>query len=187
MGALLTNKDKARPGRGLMRFIRSRDGSVAIEFGALAIPFAALVFAILESCISFAGQQLLANTTDDIARKLRTGQLRAADVNEGGLRTLICDQMKIIVSSDCPGLVFDLRKVDSFDEASKLGISLNAAKDDIDASGFGVTPGPAMSKNVLRVYYKWPVMTDLIRKSVSNLKDNKTLLFSMSTWQNEPF
>jgi len=187
MGKHFTDTDSARPRRSLLRFVRSRDGSVAIEFGALAIPFAALVFAILESCISFAGQQLLANTTDDIARRLRTGQIRAVDMNEDSLRTLICDQMKIIVSSDCPGLVFDLRKVDSFDEASKLGISLNTAKDDINTSGFGVTPGPAMSKNVLRVYYKWPVMTDLIRKSVSNLKDNKTLLFSMATWQNEPF
>ena len=50
-------------------------GSTAIEFTLLSIPFAVLVFAILESCISFAGQQVMANVTDDIARQLRTGQL----------------------------------------------------------------------------------------------------------------
>ena len=59
------------------RFLRDRSGSTAIEFALLAIPFSVLVFAILESCISFAGQQVMANVTDDIARQLRTGQLKA--------------------------------------------------------------------------------------------------------------
>ncbi len=44
-----------------------------------------------------------------------------------------------------------------------------------------------MSKNMLRVFYRWPVMTDIMRKSMSSLKDNKTLHFSMAVWQNEPF
>ena len=44
-----------------------------------------------------------------------------------------------------------------------------------------------MSKNMLRVFYKWPVMTDFMRKVMSNLKDGKTLHFATVTWQNEPF
>jgi hypothetical protein len=58
---------------------------------------------------------------------------------------------------------------------------------DLDTSGFAVTPGPSMTKNMLRVFYKWPVMTDFMRKSMSNLKDGKTLHFATVTWQNEPF
>ena len=34
-----------------------------------------------------------------------------------------------------------------------------------------------MSKNMLRVFYKWPVITDFMSKLMSNLKDGKTLHF----------
>ena len=57
---MIANKDIDGPRRRrrgiLSRFARDRSGATAIEFTVLAIPFAALVFAILESCISFAGQ-----------------------------------------------------------------------------------------------------------------------------------
>ncbi len=178
-----------RPARRgiLARFARNRSGSTAIEFTALAIPFSLLVFAILESCISFAGQEVLANTTDDVARLLRTGQIKAADVTATSLRTLICDRLSVIVADGCPGLEVDLREVATFQEAAALGIPYNAAKDDIITSGFVVKPGKSMSKNALRVFYRWPIMTDIMRKSMSSLKDNKTLHFSMAVWQNEPF
>ena len=69
-----------------------------------------LVFAILESCISFAAQEVMANATDDIARQLRTGQLRAADVTETSLKKAICDRLEIMVAKGCPDLVVDLRE-----------------------------------------------------------------------------
>jgi Flp pilus assembly protein TadG len=168
------------------RFGRDRKGAAAIEFAALAIPFALLVFAILESCISFAAQQVLSNATDDIARQLRTGQIRAADVTESSLKTLICDKIDIIVSSGCPGLEVDLREFNTFAEAAAVRIKIGS-DGDIDTSDFDVDPGPSMTKNMLRVFYRWPVITDFMRKSMSNLKDNKTLHFATATWQNEPF
>jgi Flp pilus assembly protein TadG len=168
------------------RFIRNRDGATAMEFSLLAIPFSLLVFAILESCISFAGQQVLSNAADDIARKLRTGTIKAADLNEAKLKKLVCDQLEVLVTTGCPGLLVDLRQYATFADAAKEKIKITS-DDDIDTTGFAVTPGPSMSKNMLRVFYKWPVMTDFMRKSMSNLKDGKTLHFASVTWQNEPF
>ena len=168
------------------RFVRDRKGSTAIEFTMLAIPFSLLVFAILESCISFAGQQMMSNITDDIARQLRTGHIRRANVNETMLKNLICDRLEVVVSEGCPGLVVDLREFPSFAAAAAVKVKLTSGKD-LDTTGFAVTPGPALSKNMLRVFYKWPVMTDFMRKSMSNLKDGKTLHFASVTWQNEPF
>ncbi|MBO6717819.1 MAG: pilus assembly protein [Rhizobiaceae bacterium] len=170
----------------LARFGVNRDGSAAIEFAALAIPFALLVFAILESCIAFAAQQVVANATDDIARQLRTGQIKAADVTETSLKTLVCGRIDVIVSSGCPGLEVDLREFATFAAAAQVRVKIGS-DGDIDTSDFAVDPGPSMTKNMLRVFYRWPVMTDLMRKSMSNLKDGKTLLFATATWQNEPF
>lgn len=159
---------------------------MAIEFVALALPFSVLVFAILESSVSFAGQQLLVNTADSIARQFRTGQLKPSDVDESKLKQLVCADLDILVASGCPGLEVDLRQFDSFEEAAELRIKYTTTGD-IDTSDFGVDPGPSLSKNTLRIFYRWPVMTDVMRKSMSNIGDGYTLQFATVTWQNEPF
>jgi Flp pilus assembly protein TadG len=173
------------------RFLGDRRGSTAMEFAMLALPFALLVFAILESCISFAGQEVMANVTDDIARQLRTGQLRPADVAGSKLQNMICAKLEIIVAKNCPGLLVDLREYPTFADAATA--SFKIVNGDIvltqgtNSTSFGVSPGLAESRNMLRVFYKWPVMTDFMAKSMANLKDGNTLHFASVTWQNEPF
>ncbi|TIR27542.1 MAG: pilus assembly protein [Mesorhizobium sp.] len=181
-----TARGKPRPG-----FFSDRRGSTAMEFAMLAVPFALLVFAILESCISFAGQEVMANVTDDVARQLRTGQLQRSNVTEASIKQLICSKLEIMVAKDCPGLLVDLREYPSFADAATAGFKI--VNGDIvltqgtNSMSFAVSPGLAESINMLRVFYKWPVMTDFLAKSMANLKDGNTLHFASVTWQNEPF
>jgi Flp pilus assembly protein TadG len=173
------------------RFLRDRRGSTAMEFAMLAVPFALLVFAILESCISFAGQEVMANITDDVARQLRTGQLRPADVAGTKLRDMICSRLEVMVAKTCPGLLVDLHEYTTFADAASAGFKI--VDGDIvltqgtTTTNFRVSPGLAETRNMLRVFYKWPVMTDFLAKSMANLKDGNTLHFASVTWQNEPF
>ena len=176
----------------LGRFLRDRSGATAIEFTALAIPFTLLVFAILESCISFAGQEVLANATDDVARLFRTGQIKKADnVTEAKLKQMICERIDVIVAENCPGLIVDLRHFNTFREASDASFAIVSGKVVLRNNGqpdqFKVDLGASMSKNMLRVFYQWPVMTDFLAKYMANLEGNKTLHFATVTWQNEPF
>jgi len=127
MGKEFTSKGQRKVERSsfFRRFFHDRRGSTALEFALLAMPFALLVFAILESCISFAGQEVMANITDDVARQLRTGQLRPADVAGGKLTTLICDRLEIIVSTDCPNqLLADLREYPTFADAASASFKI---------------------------------------------------------------
>lgn len=174
------------PARLVSRFFRDREGVAAIEFAALAIPFFLLLFAILETSISFAAQQMMTNATYDIARQFRTGELKPSDMKEDTLHDLLCERMDLLVSAGCPELEVDLRAYDTFEEAAKVRIKYTPGGD-IDTTDFRVEPGYSTSKNMLRVFYRWPVMIDMMRKSMSNLPDNKTLLFATATWQNEPF
>lgn len=169
----------------LSRFVRNRKGSTAIEFTLLAIPFSMLVFAVLESSISFAAQQVMANAADDIARQFRTGQFKADDFSKQEVRDLICGRMQIVVSPGCPGLEVDFRSYPTFAEAAKVRVKFDNG--DLDTNDFDILPGAAMSKNMLRVFYRWPIVTDFMRKSMANLPDGKTLHFASVTWQNEPF
>lgn len=170
-------------------FAGDEKGSTAIEFTLLALPFTLLIFAILESCISFAGQQLLSNAADTVARQVRTGQLKAAVLTETKLRQEICDHIQVLVTYGCPGLEVDLREYPTFAAAAAEKIEYTGSGDnrDIDTSKFAVTPGKSLTKNMLRVFYRWPITTDIMRKRLSNLKGGTTLHFASVTWQNEPF
>lgn len=166
--------------RPLRLFLCDRSGSTAIEFTLLALPFCGLVFAILESCLSFAGQEVLANTTDDLARQMRTGQLKPADVDTNEkLRNLICKQLEVVVAKGCPGLAFDLRQVPTFQAAADLATTWNDPR---------VQLGSPLTKNVLRVTYQWPSITNYAASLGKAAGDTLTTThFAMAVWQNEPF
>ena len=82
----------------------------------------------------------------------------------------------------------DLRQFTTFAAASLAGFKIKA--NDVQLTNgtaevsFSVTAGAAESRNMLRVFYKWPIMTDLLAQSMGG---NKTLHFASVTWQNEPF
>lgn len=183
---------KNRTGKLLRRFKHGQDGSVAVEFGLLALPFAAVLFAVLESCVSFASQQVLANATDDIARKIRTGQPGWTAVSETDLKNAICARLDIMVGSSCPSrLNVDLRSFSTYAEGAAIKVKIVDGV--LDTSTFKVAPGGTGTRNMLRVFYRWPVLTDIMRMSMTNIKDpnNPTdrsiLHFATTTWKNEPY
>lgn len=191
-----TGGERRRPGF-LAKFRRDTKGSVAIEFSMLILPFALLTFAILESCISFAAQTVLTNAADDVARQFRTGQLRAPNTaaEQEELRktvtTQICGRLEVIVSKGCDGLLIDLRTFENFSDAAQYGFVIEKDKvvltpGNITEPDFAIAPGPTMSRNMLRVFYKWPVVTDFMSRYMANI-DGKTLHFASFVWQNEPF
>lgn len=171
--------------RWLRRFVKDRDGVTVIEFALLALPFSLLIFAILESCISFGGQEYMQNTADDFARELRTGRIRRGDLTAEQFRTRVCNRLEAFVAKGCPGLSIDVRTFNTFAEAAVLRTKFKNG--DIDTTGFKFDPGLSSTKNMMRMYYRWPVMTDILRKQMSQLNGNTTLHFATVTWQNEPF
>lgn len=177
-------KPRPHTTRTLGSFRADRSGSTAIEFSMLAIPFFGLMFAIIESSLSFTAQQILANVTDDVARDVRTGRMKGAQVNEGAVKGRICDKLDILVSSGCPELEVDLRPYARFADVPK---TIPLANNDINTTGFNVSAGPSLSINSIRVFYRWPVLADLVRAQVSSLRNGKTLLYATATWRNEPF
>jgi Flp pilus assembly protein TadG len=178
----------------LLRFRQDRDASVAIEFGLLIIPFVIVLFAILESCASFAAQQVMSNATDELARQIRTGQLK--DPTETTLKAAICARLQVMVTQSCPGLQIDLREIATFEEGSQHTFKIESATGGekqinlykgTQREQFQWKAGGAVSRNMIRVFYRWPIMTDLLRGRLSNFGDSSTLLYAATVWKNEPF
>lgn len=169
----------------IAQFSRNRRGATAIEFAILAVPFIMLTFAILESTVSFTAQQVLSNATDKLARQIRTGQITLTNTTETEFRTLLCEEVSVIITSGCPGLEVDLKSYATF--ASVPTTIPRTPEGDIDTTGFTYNPGGNETINSLRVFYRWPIITDMMKASLSNMPDGNTLLYASATWKNEPF
>ncbi|MGH6860307.1 MAG: TadE/TadG family type IV pilus assembly protein [Phyllobacterium sp.] len=181
----INNRPSSGSGSLLIRFFANRRGTVAIEFAMIALPFFFMIFATLEVSLSFTAQQVMANVTDDIARQLRTGQLRAADVSGQKLKQRICARL-LMPESGCPNLVVDLRSYASF-ASVPLAVPLTAGGD-VNATGFRNSPGGTGTINQLRIFYRWPIVSDFMRYRLDGIDGTgRTLLFSSATWRNEPY
>ncbi|MCO5063687.1 MAG: pilus assembly protein [Rhizobiaceae bacterium] len=174
----------------MSRFVRNSDGATAIEFGLLAIPFLMALFAILETGISMAVQQMLVNATDDVARQIRTGQITST--NQTALKNLICDRIELLVSDGCPGLRVDLRSYASFQAAADQNVRVtnnNVALLDNNGNSLPLAAqiGGPKSKQTLRAYYFWPLLTKMLESSMSTGGTGKRVLSASQTWQNEDY
>jgi Flp pilus assembly protein TadG len=187
------------------RFRRNRDGAAAIEFALLAIPFMMLVFATFETFIAFTGEQLMANAVDTMARKIRTGEItfgqgKATDVTEVEFRQEFCNEIAILnmcsaSEATTPSkLYLDVRQFASFvDMPKEVPIVSSDEYSDLDTSEFAFSPGGSDTNNMVRAYYRWQIITDLVRPYITNLHPpgqlipTDFLIVSTAAFQNEKY
>lgn len=165
----------------LRRFAKDSNGAVALEFVILAPLFLMTLFAIFECSILLGAQQVLSNATEDIGRQIRVGDIRPEHLTETTLDEMLCDRMPALFPSGCPGLMVDVRNFNTLEEAA------NEFDKGIVPATFKVDIGPALSNNVMRVFYRWPAILTIFTDSVVDPATGYRLLFATTTWQSEPF
>ena len=154
------------------RFLARRDGATAIEIALLSLPFFTIVFASLETFVAFSAEQLLANATETMARQIRTGEIRS-NVTQEEFRTAFCSEISILMpcSADevkTPNkLYLDVRSFAKFADIPK---TIPLVGSDLDTSSFKIAPGGKQTINIVRAYYRWDIVTDLVRPYVSNIR-----------------
>lgn len=188
--------------RLLRRFRRSNDGAAAIEFAILAIPYFLIVFAILETFVAFIGEQVISNGVDVMARKVRTGEIQSKTANDPAFktsfRTAFCQEISIMVTCSAEEiatpkrLYLDLRSFSSFgDIPTEIPRVSTAQYADLKTSDFAYSPGGAKSINMLRAYYRWSVITDLVRPMLTTVRSSDGtgdfLIVATATFQNEDY
>lgn len=166
------------------RFMRRQDGAAAIEFGLVAAPFLALVFAIMETAMVFFAGQALETAGSDSARLIMTGQAQTSGFDQQKFKDAVC--AKIYGLFNCAGgLQVDVKKFPTFS-------SVNVSKP-IDANGnlntanFGYEPGGPGDIVVVRLMYQWPVYVSLLGLNLSDMSGGKRLLMSTVAFRNEPY
>jgi Flp pilus assembly pilin Flp len=79
------------PTRAARRFARHQDGAAAVEFALVAVPFLALLFAILETALVFFAGQTLEAAVTDAGRLIMTGQ--AQGFSQADFKTQVCNRL----------------------------------------------------------------------------------------------
>jgi Flp pilus assembly protein TadG len=182
----------ARRRRRARQFLRNRDGATAIEFSLVALPFFALLFAIIETALIFWSSQVLETAVADAARRIYTGQFQ----NENSDPLLTPDQIAARFREDICARVTalfacnDLVAVDvrSFAGAfPSQGLPLPVNDGEFDASSFGYQSSGPSDIVVVRAAMAYPILIALMNPAQSNLNNGKRLIMATTAFRNEPF
>lgn len=167
----------------LGRFGRDQRGATAVEFGLVAIPFIALMFAILETALVFFAGQTLETATINAARLIRTGQAQQQGLSAAAFKDKVCSQVMALF--DCTAQL----KVEVSTFPSFATVDLSKP---VDAGGnlktsFNYAPGKGGDIVVVRAFYEWPVFVKLLGLDLSNMGNGSHLLSATAAFRNEPF
>jgi len=164
------------------RLARQEEGAAAVEFGLIAMPFLALVFAIIETALVFFANQVLETAVADSSRLIMTGQAQMQGLNKDTFKDQVC--AKIFGLVDCVGGVHvDVQTVSSFGS-----ITLDKPLDGdgkLDTSGFKYQAGGPGEIVVVRLVYQWPTYVAML--GLSNMAGNNRLMMATAVFRNEPY
>jgi Flp pilus assembly protein TadG len=179
----LANFRRRLPAAGaLRRLVRQQDGAVAVEFGLVAAPFLALVFAIMETAIIFFAGQALETAVADSSRLIMTGQAQNASYTASSFKTAVC--AKIFGLFDCQnGVYVDVQKFSSFASVTNTSPVSNGTFTPPN----NYNPGGPGDIVMVRLFYQWPVYVSLLGFNLSNLNGGKRLLAATAAFRNEPY
>ena len=165
--------------RMFRRLVRREDGSVAIEFAMVALPFFALLLVNIETALVFFAGQTLETAVADSSRLILTRQ--AQNLDYAGFKAEVCNRIQAMF--DCAnGIQLDVRTVTSF--------SSSDLTKPIDSSGNlsinpTFQPGGAGQIVVVRVVYKWPIWAQFFGMSLTDMAGGYKLLMATAVFRNE--
>ena len=159
----------APPNNFLRRFLRDRRGTSAVEFALVALPFFALLFAIIEVCIFFFASQLLESAIQDSGRLLFTHQAQDNGWTAQQFKDDICPRVAVMMN--CEKVYVDVKYYPA-DQIITINDPISGGK--FDGSGPKYLPPTAGSNGtvVARVFYAWPLFVTGAGFNISNMTDD---------------
>ncbi|AYG94469.1 pilus assembly protein [Brevundimonas naejangsanensis] len=163
---------------------RRREGSTAVEFAMVALPFFLLLFGILEIGLLLLVDALAETAVSDAGRQVRTGQAQELKLKPEDIKARLCANMSVF-AADCPNRAFiDIRVVDDFSDPvapDPLASGL------FDPSVLRYQPGGPGDRVLVRVWYEQPIITPFIAQALSRTTDHRVMLTTTLAFRNEPY
>jgi Flp pilus assembly protein TadG len=170
--------------RSTARLARRGEGNATVEFGLVAVPFVALLFAIMETAIIFFAGQTLETAAAEAARLILTGQAQSQGFDATKFKNAVC--ANIYAMFDCQtGIYVDVRTFSSFSSVSMPNPV--DGQGNFQSNSFTYQPGGPGDIVVARVFYQYPVYVSLLGFNLANVSGGKRLLIATAAFRNEPY
>jgi pilus assembly protein Flp/PilA len=175
----------------LRRFRRDERGVTAIEFGMVATPFIALLFAIIETALALWATQVLDTGVTNASRRVYTGQFQQGNIKDKDnkaelarkFKEEVCNNVKALLN--CAKMTIDVREAGAFGGAPPQSPLTDGA---IDPAKFGTYEHPGANRVVVvRVAVEYPVFVSLLNPNQANLSNGNRLLMASTAFRTEPF
>lgn len=167
-----------------MKRRQRREGSTAVEFAFVALPFFLLLFGILEIGLLLLVDAMLETAASDASRQIRTGLAQTQQLKPEDIKTRLCANMSIF-SGECPQRTFiDVRVIDNFSDQPDADPLKSGV---FDPSVLEYEPGGSGARVLVRIWYEHRIVTPFIAQAVSRTKDHKVMLTTTLAFRNEPF
>lgn len=163
-------------------WIKNKNGSTAVEFALVGIPFILMVIGIIEMALMFASQSLLEASTAEAAREIRIGAIQQGG-GEEDFKTALCDFAEIFIP--CASLQYQVVSLDSFQDAEDFPDAEFDEDGDLQNQEFD--PGGVNDVVMIRVAYKYPIKTPMMQLMLTNNNDGNRILMSTVVLQTEPY
>lgn len=173
-------------------FLKNREGTAAIEFAILAIPFFMLLFAILELAIVFFINSTLNHAVSEAGRQIRTGNFQACG-SQANFKKLVCTNMSGLGNCEkrlridvVSGSAFGSITLAAPPEPPEKDPSDPSSTDDIP-NGDYVNTGANAPVVVRGLYYHKLVLPPQLTRLENVSGTGIRLLTSTTAFRNEPF
>ena len=174
------DNSRDRTPRHLLARYAADDRGEVVEFALLALPFFALLFAIIQVSLAMFASQALQSTVSKASRQIMTGQIQTAGTGVAGFRAALCANSFLF---DCEKLMIQVQSFADFSAATPTDVNNECfdLEEDEEAPASCFSPGGSSQVTLVRVSYKWPLGV--------TLEDfgKGTTLVAMSAFHNEPY
>lgn len=168
----------------LKGFGRRREGSAAVEFAMVAVPFTLMIFAVLELAFVFVLDSMLENAVIETGRLVRTGQADAAGYTTTTFKTAVCNRMSIFGGDCASKLTVDVRVIPQFTNPNPPDPLAGGAMSTASLTYSNGQPGSLM---LVRGWYKHTLFTPFLQSGLSRLGDGNAYLLATTAFRNEPW
>lgn len=161
---------------------KNNQGSTAVEFALIGVPFLLMIIGIIEMAMMFTSQSLLEASTNSAARQVRTGA-----VQQGGgeelFRDTLCDFSSVLIP--CDDVQYQVVAMDDFESVDDFPNPNFNEDGDLQDEQFDA--GGSSDVVMIRVAYKYPIKTPMMQLMLTNNNDSNRIMLSTVVLQTEPY
>ncbi len=161
---------------------KNEEGSTAVEFAIVGIPFIFMIIGIIEMALMFTTHSLLEASLSQAGRQIRTGAVQLGAGQEL-FQNILCESAAILIP--CDDLQYQVVSLEDFSDASDFPEATFDDDGNLEDQQFDA--GGVSDVVMMRVAYRYPIKTPLMQPLLTNNGDFNRILLSTMVLQSEPY